>query len=353
MSATVALRVGLLLMPDFTLLALAGFVDTLRLAADEGDRSRPVHCSWTLMSGDGRPVRASSGVVVEPGGGLLPPERFDYVVVVGGTLHRGPDLDDATVAWLRGVANAGIPLVGICTGGLVLARAGLMSGRRCCISWFHREEMAAEFPDLTIVADELYVFDGDRITCAGGTSVVHLASQLVERHLGAGRSSKGLRVMLEDRVRPARSPQPPAPIPGLGTVNDHRVRRAMLLIERGLDRRVPLAKVAGAVGTTVRQLGRLFAEHAGTSPSAFRETLRLDRARAAVTGTGESMTRIAADLGFADAAHFSRRYRERHGVQPSADRRAARHARAADTEPATFSPRPMARVRPHETTAGA
>ena len=324
MGDAAALRVGLLLMPDFTLLALAGFVDTLRLAADEGDRSRPLRCSWKLMSADGRAVRASSGVLVEPGAGLLPPERFDYVVVVGGTLHRGPVLDDKVLAWLGTVADSGVPLVGICTGGFVLARAGLMAGRRCCISWFHRDELAVEFPDLTIVSDELYVFDGDRITCAGGTSVVHLASQLVERHVGTGRSRKGLRVMLEERVRPARSPQPPAPIPGLGAVTDRRVRRAMLLIERGLDRSTPLAGVATAVGTTPRQLSRLFAVHAGSSPAAFRESLRLDRARAAVRETGDPMTRIAAELGFADAGHFSRRYRHRHGLSPSADRLAAR-----------------------------
>ena len=329
-----ALRVGLLMMPDFTLLALAGFVDTLRLAADEGDRSRPLLCSWTLMSADGRAVRASSGVLVEPGAGLLPPDRFDYVVVVGGTLHRGPDLDGGMLDWLRTVADAGVPLVGICTGGFVLARAGLMSGRRCCISWFHRDELAAEFPDLTIVSDELYVFDGDRITCAGGTSVVHLASHLVERHVGTGRSRKGLRVMLEERVRPARSPQPPAAIPGLSAVTDRRVRRAMLLIERGLDRSTPLAGVAAAVGTTPRQLSRLFAAQTGLSPAAFRDNLRLDRAHSAVRESADPMTRIAAELGFADAAHFSRRYRHRHGLSPSADRRAARGGTSMPVDPA-------------------
>lgn len=318
-----ALTVGLLLMPDFTLLALAAFVDTLRLAADEGDRSRQIRCAWTLMSEGGRPVRASSGVLVEPDAGLLPAGRFDYLVVVGGTLHSGPVVGEATIAYLRAAADQQVPLVGICTGGFVLARAGLMKGRRCCVSWFHRDELAAEFPEMTIVADELYVFDRDRVTCAGGTSVVHLASQLVERHVGAGRSRKGLRVMLEERERAARSPQPPPPVPGLDRVDDRRVRRAMLLIERRLHEPVSIGEIASDVGTTPRQLARLFHAAVGESPSAFRDTLRLERARGAVTGTREPMTRIAADLGFADAAHLSRRYRRRYGVTPSADRRAA------------------------------
>ena len=59
------------------------------------------------MSADGRAVRASSGVVVEPDAGLLPPERFDYLVVVGGTLHRGPVISDATIAWLHARRGGG------------------------------------------------------------------------------------------------------------------------------------------------------------------------------------------------------------------------------------------------------
>ena len=322
-SSRPALNIGFLLMPDFTLLALAGFVDTLRLAADEGDRSRPIRCAWTLMGEGGRPVRTSSGISVEPAAGLLPPERFDYVVVVGGTLHRGPEIAATTLEYLRTAAARRIPLIGICTGGFVLARAGLMTGRRCCVSWFHRDELAAEFPDMRVVADELYVFDGDRITCAGGTSVVHLASQLVERHVGPGHSAKGLRVMLEERPRSARSPQPSPTIPGLDRISDVRVRRAMLLIERQLSKPLASAEVAAAAGTTVRQLSRLFHRDTGLSPGQFREALRLHRARSAVTGSRERIAHVAAEFGFADAAHFSRSYRKHYGVTPTADRRRA------------------------------
>lgn len=322
-----ALRIGFVLVPDFTLLALAGFVDTLRLAADEGDRSRQIRCSWTIMSDGGRAVRASSGIMVEPTSGLIPADRFDYVVVVGGTLHRGPEVAETTFDYLRSAAAARVPLVGICTGGFVLARAGLMGGRRCCVSWFHRDELAAEFPGMSVVADELYVFDRDRITCAGGTSVVHLASQLVERHVGAGHSRKGLRVMLEDRARSARSPQPPQPFPGLERVTDPRIRRAMLLMERQLSAPITATEIAAKAGVTVRQLSRLFHAETGLSPARFREAMRIERARSAVTGTHDTVTRIAADLGFADAAHLSRSYRRHYGTTPTADRLAARNAR--------------------------
>lgn len=311
------LKVGFILMPEFTLLALAGFIDTLRLAADEGDRSRQIDCAWTVMSNDGAPVCASNGVLINPDSPFTHPADFDYIVVVGGLLHRLPHLDDALRRYLASAADLHVPLVGICTGGVVLARAGLMEGRRCCISWFHRAELELEFPDLQVVADQLFVSDRGRITCAGGTSVIHLASHLVERHLGEGRSSKGLRVMLEGRLREASSPQPLPDLPGLEKAKDPRVRRAMLMMERTLMSRQSIADLAHDVGTSARQLNRLFQASIGVSPAAFKDALRISRAKELVTQTDASLTTIAFRLGFADMSHFSRCFKKHFGYSPS------------------------------------
>lgn len=316
------LNVGVVIVRDFTLLAFAAFVDTLRLAADEGDRSRPIDCAWTVMSEDGHAVRASNGVAVTPDGGLVDPTGFDYLAVVGGTLHRGLDVSDPLAAYLVRAAAAGVPLVGLCNGSFVLARAGVMAGRKACVSWFHRDEFAAEFPELAVVSDRLFVIDRDRITCPGGTSVVHVASHLVDLHCGAGRSAKGLRVMIEERKRDAASPQPLPPLPGLEPVADPRVRRAMLTIERQLADPDPLDGVAARAGVTPRQLGRLFAAACGRAPSAFAAELRLERARGLVEEGRQPMTRIATECGYADAAHFSRRFKRRFGRTPTQARAA-------------------------------
>jgi len=124
------LRVGFLLLRDFTLLPYAGFVDVLRLAADEGDRSRQIASRWTTMTADGRPVRASCGTRVTPDAGLMPPRGFDYIVVVGGLIHQGPVQDPVVHAWLREAAAVGVPLVGLCTAVFTLIDAGLASAER-------------------------------------------------------------------------------------------------------------------------------------------------------------------------------------------------------------------------------
>ena len=102
------------------------------------------------------------------------PERFDYIVVVGGLLHQGQRVPANVYAFLEAAAEAGVPLVGLCTGSFVLTRAGLLNGYVTCVSWFHREDFTREFPRLRLVTNQMYMVDRDRMTCAGGTSVVHL-----------------------------------------------------------------------------------------------------------------------------------------------------------------------------------
>ena len=86
------LRVGFLLADRFTLSAFANFVDVLRLAADEADRSRPILCDWTVLSDDMNPIRSSCGVKVQPDTRLDRAGTYDYLVVVGGLIREASGL---------------------------------------------------------------------------------------------------------------------------------------------------------------------------------------------------------------------------------------------------------------------
>ena len=59
------LRVGILLWPGFPLLSLAGLCDGLRHAADIGDQSRQVRCSWAILGRPGDSVAASCNARVQ------------------------------------------------------------------------------------------------------------------------------------------------------------------------------------------------------------------------------------------------------------------------------------------------
>jgi len=324
------LSVGIILARNFTLSAFSLFVDQLRLAADEGDLSRPILCRWQVMSATPEPIPASCGVSVSPNSGLLDPSQFDYIAVVGGLLHAGRQADAATLAYLRSAAAARVPLIGICTGSFILARAGLMEGRRCCVSWYHRQDFMDEFPAHTPVADRMFVVDGDRITCSGGGGAADLASHLIERRLGAAVAQKARHVLLLDRARHGHDAQPHPPI-SAGVhegVSDPRVRRALLMMEQHLTDPMPITEIAERLRLSTRQLERLFRAAVGLRPAIFYRELRLRYARWLLDHTERSVTDIALEAGFADCAHFSRQFKAMSGKSPSQTRGAPRPVQA-------------------------
>lgn len=308
------LSVGFVLAPNFTLLAFSAFVDTLRLAADEGDRSRPIQCTWTILSHNMRPVRASCGIEVLPTAELVDPTQFDYIVVVGGLLHdqKTPSM---LLDYIKGAAEANVPLVGICTGSFILARLGLMKDRRSCVSWFHFHEFESEFPTLGVSSDELFIIDNDRLTCAGGTSVVHLAAYLIEQHCGRAHAAKALRIMIEKTPLPPKTPQPQPLF--TEEADDMRVRKAMLLIERNLGNPLSTDYIARHVNVSSRQLERLFQAQLGMSPLAFAMKIRLTNAYNLLVNTQNSVIDIAVQCGFLSSSHFSRSFRSVYGKTPS------------------------------------
>jgi transcriptional regulator GlxA family with amidase domain len=316
------LRIGFILGRRFTLCAFANFVDVLRLAADEGDRSRPIRCSWTVLSASNEPVRSSSGLSVQPDERLGNPTRFDYIVVVGGLIDEIERLQPEYVTFLRRAADMKVPLVGVCTGAFILHRAGLMDGYRCCVSWFHHDDFLQQFQGLRPVSDRIFVVDRDRLTCSGGASSAHLAAYLVDRHVGRAAASKSLRIMIIDTVLGGEMPQPGVPH-ALSTA-DPLVKKALNLMQQSLDVPPTVAELADQLDVSRRKLERHFRQALGMSPGAADRRLRLAQVRFLLDASDRSVTQIAAETGFCDASHLIRLFRDAEGVTPEAYRQRGR-----------------------------
>lgn len=311
------LRVGLLLLPDFTLLALTGFLEALRIAGDDADHSRNLYCRWDIMSPKSGYLRSSCGLSVSPTSKLQPPENFDYIVVVGGRLEAHERTDPAIIEYAQHAAARGIPLIGACTGSFLLARAGLMKGHRACVHQFHLTEFQSEFPDIAVESNRLFIIDGPRITCPGGASAFDLAIQLIQRHCGRDRALKTVYQLLFDEARSSSHPQSLTAIDISAPVRDPLVRRAVLIMQQTIGATLPIQAIADQLGTNVKRLSRAFQTHLRTSPGETYRQIRLERALWLVEHSGRSMSEIAYECGFADASHFSRTFRSAYDVSPS------------------------------------
>ncbi|MDN8035889.1 GlxA family transcriptional regulator [Burkholderia vietnamiensis] len=315
------LRFGIILLPNFTLTAFSGFVDLLRLASDEGDMSRPVRCTWTIIGENLLPVHASCGIQITPWTTFDDAPAFDYVVVVGGLLRSGPAASHATLSFIRAVTRTSATLVGICTGAFALVLAGVMNGYRTCVSWFHYWDFVERFPrydERNLVADRLFVIDGKRITCSGGRATIDVAAAILLRHFEATIVRKALRILLVDEAQKGNEPQPHPR--GLAPATHPKVRRAVLLMEQHVGEPLSQTELARRLDVSTRQITRLFIAETGKPPSAYARQIRMRMASWLLLSSDRSITDIATSCGFADASHLGREFKKEFGETPTAHR---------------------------------
>ncbi|MNR19442.1 HTH-type transcriptional regulator CdhR [compost metagenome] len=170
-------------------------------------------------------------------------------------------------------------------------------------------------------SEQLYCFDGNRISCAGGTAAIDLAVELLAQACGRARALKGLADMLVDE---SRSGEHRLRSRGAEPAHGRHVDRAIALMRQLLGATTDADELARVVGISRRQLDRLFQASQGMTVSAYWTEMRLRHAQWRLLNSSHSLALIADEIGVADTSHLARLFRKRFGVSPAAFRRQGR-----------------------------
>ena len=106
------------------------------------------------------------------------PGGADYVIVPA--IGAGQQDNPKMLQWLRTQQEKGATLMSICDGGLVLASAGVLKGKRATAHWFTDKMRRGQFPDTKWEKNIRYVADGKVITTAGISASIPASLALVE-----------------------------------------------------------------------------------------------------------------------------------------------------------------------------
>lgn len=308
------------LLPAFSLQAFSSAVEALRLANEVLGRN--VY-SWQVISDDGQPAASSCGLLVCADSSLsFERERTrrsisaPAVVVVGG--RDAPSPHKQLDAWLREGRNRRGSLVGISSGTIVLARAGLVEGRRCAVHWEQFPTFSERFPGV-VATQTTFERDRDLYTCAGGDAPFDMFLDLIDHHHGTTVVNRICEKAIVCRTRSAGDRQR-LPLHSRVQLNHQAVIKVIDQMESNLTEPLLLNELAASAGLSRRQIERLFRRELGCSPSRYYLDLRLERAHLLLISSRLPVVEIAMACGFVSASHFSKAYRDAYGCAPHQSR---------------------------------
>jgi transcriptional regulator GlxA family with amidase domain len=261
---------------------------------------------------------AGLGLAAQP----LPPatEAVDTLIVAGGGGVHAASQDDALVAWLTQRAGVARRVASVCTGAFLLARAGLLDGRRAVTHWSRCAELARRFPAVRVEPDPIFIQDGAVWTSAGVTSGIDLALALVEADLGRAAALAVARQLVVFLKRPGGQAQFSATLRmqhGSGGAGFERLHG---WIADHLASDLSVAVLAEQAGMSERSFVRQYRHSTGETPARAVEQMRVEAARQMLDETREPIKRIASRCGFGSEETMRRSFLRLLGTTPQSYR---------------------------------
>jgi transcriptional regulator GlxA family with amidase domain len=314
-------RVLFALLPKTVLLDVAGPAEAFRIA----NRTAPGSYELGFLSST-RTVESAIGLQVA---GLEPfPKRLEEGTVIVVTGVTGDvDLTSPAVEklseWLRTVmTNETATLMCVCAGSIVAAHAGLLHQHECTTHHSCVEQLRRIEPHAHVHENRIFVEDGRVFTSAGVTAGIDLALHIIGKQLGHHIAAAVARELV---VYMRRSGTDPALSPWVMHRNHihpivHRVQDA---VSREPSADWSAERLAQIGHTSMRNLTRLFAQHAQCSPLDYVQRMRVAIARELLAQSAMPLERVAEQSGFTSAHQLRRVWRRWESTPPSSMRRPA------------------------------
>jgi transcriptional regulator GlxA family with amidase domain len=278
-----------------------------------------------LVARTREPFVAGNGVMIHPQSTLDHADAPALVCVPELLVPPGEPLAgrfDAEIDYLRRCHAAGSVLATACSGALLLAEAGLLDGQDATTHWAYCDVLQARYPKVRVHARRALVVSGEEqrlVMAGGGTTWLDLSLYLISRFAGTDTAMQVARLNLIDWH--SMGQQPFARLASTRQTDDAVISRCQQWIAQNYAAHQPVAQMTRLSGLADRSFARRFQHATGMAPLEYVHTLRLEEAKQMLESGGDAVEAIANEVGYEDAAFFSRLFRRKVGLTPVQYRR--------------------------------
>ncbi|MGH8373004.1 MAG: GlxA family transcriptional regulator [Gammaproteobacteria bacterium] len=323
-------RVVMLGYPDAQILDITGplevFGRSARWLRDKGVTSKLAY-TVELVAAQAGPVSTSSGISLVAERSYRQISRADTLLIAGG-IGCHPVMEDQDILrWIRRMAPKVSRVASVCTGALVLARAGLLENRSATTHWDYIEELTAISDTIRVQEDAIYVRDGNVYTSAGVTAGMDMSLAMVESDWGQPVALAVAQELVMFLKRPGGQSQFSSHLAAQFSEDD-KLRELQLWILDHLDQELSVPRLSARAAMSERNFARRFTAGVGMTPAQYVSRARLEAARRKLEENNLQISQVARHCGFGTEETMRRTFIAELGVSPSDYRERFRSAAA-------------------------
>ncbi|MGH8988469.1 MAG: helix-turn-helix domain-containing protein [Acidimicrobiales bacterium] len=231
-----------------------------------------------------------------------------------------PIIDERLLDALRAAHARGARVASLCTGAFLLARAGLLDGRRATTHWMHAADLATQFPAVDVDPKVLYIDEGDILTSAGSAASLDLCLHIVRKDFGAEIANTVARSLVVQPHRDGGQAQfVDMPLPSCDGTD--MLFATLEWVRAHLDENLNVPLLAERAAMSPRTFARRFRAATGSTPHRWLLRQRVHRAQRLLETTDHTVDYVASLCGMGTAANLRLQFLAEVGTSPGAYRR--------------------------------
>ncbi|MED1783487.1 DJ-1/PfpI family protein [Brevibacillus fortis] len=192
-------RVGIFIFDDVEVLDFAGPLEVFSVTSMENDSHTPFLVK--TVSEKGNMIQTLNGLKVQPDYSFDNMPVFDILIIPGGVGAREREVhNEQVINWIREQMQQVELMASVCTGAFLLAKAGLLTGKKATTHWVSLERLEKEFPEVIVQKGVKFIDEGNIVTSAGISAGINMSFHIIKRLVGAEVAEQTAKTMEYDIV---------------------------------------------------------------------------------------------------------------------------------------------------------
>lgn len=243
-------------------------------------------------------------------------EKTDLIFIPAfvGNLEIALETNKDFIPWIIEQHKKGAEVVSLCVGAFMLAKTGLLEGKKCSTHWRAADEFRRLFPEIDLVTDKIITEEQGIYTSGGATSYYNLLIYLVEKFTDRETAIQTAKVFAIDLERDSQSQF--IMFKGQNEHADEDIKKAQDFIENNFHERITIDELSSKCALSRRSLERRFKRATNNTVNEYIQRVKIEAAKKNLETTRKNITEVMLDVGYSDTKSFRGIFKKITGMTP-------------------------------------
>lgn len=243
-------------------------------------------------------------------------KKTDLIIIpaMHGDLPQALERNAAFIPWLLDRYRDGAEIASFCIGAFLLAKTGLVNGKKCATHWIAANDFRRMFPEVDVADDRIMVEEDGIYSSGGAYSFLNLIVYLVEKYAGRDLAVMTAKAFMIDIDRISQSPF--IIFQGQKAHDDEPVKLAQEFIEKNYTEKITVDQLASMFALGRRNLERRFKKATANTVMEYIQRVKIEAAKKNLEATRKNINEVMYEVGYSDTKAFRTVFRKVTGLSP-------------------------------------